>query len=122
MQDTFERKGIQFLPLDDEGPAVRLRPSVWRLNPIDPDSLNWKASIYCGELIIRAPSERRARQIAGLALGIAVRRIPGQRTISNPWNRLVGEATCERLVDSKYKDEGQDAILFPEEYDVEWKR
>lgn len=122
MQDSLERQGIQFVPSDGEGPAVRLRPSVWRLNPIDPDSLNWKASIYCGELIIRAPSERRARQIAGLALSIAVRRIPGQRVISNPWNRLVGEATCERLVGSKHEDKGQDAILFPEKYDGEWKR
>ena len=121
IQDTLERQGIQFIHSDDEGPAVRLRPSIWRLSPVDPDSLNWKASIYCGQLIIRAPSERRARQIASLALVIAVRRIPGQQTISNPWNRLVGEATCERLLDSGYEDEGPDAILSPEQYDDEWR-
>lgn len=122
MQDTLERQRIEFIPSDDKGHAVRLRPSVWRLSPIDSNSLNWKASIYCGKLLIRAPSERRARQIATLALGIAVRRISRQQTISNPWNRLVGEAICERLVNSKYKDEGPDAILFPEEYDGEWER
>ena len=58
MQDTLENQRIEFIPSDAEGPGVRLRPSVWRLNPIDPDSLNWKASTYCEELIIRAPSER----------------------------------------------------------------
>lgn len=121
MQDTLERHGIDFISSNDEGPAVRLRSSIWRLSPIDPNSINWKASIYCGDLIIRAPSERRARQIAYLALGIATSRTLGQKIISNPWNRLVGEATCDRLDDSNYKTDGPEAILFPEEYDAEWK-
>lgn len=122
MQGTLERQGIDIIPSKNDGPAVRLRPSIWRLSPIDPDSLNWKASIYCGELIIRAPSERSARQIASMALGIAVSRTLGQQTILNPWNRIVGEATCERFENSEHEDIGPDAILFPEEYDFEWKR
>lgn len=122
MQETLERAGVAFIPAEDGGPAVGLKQSIWRLSPVDPESLNWKASIYCGELLIRASSERRARQIASLALGIATSRVPGQQTITNPWNRLVGEATGERVDKSEHKNEGPEAILFPEEYDMEWKR
>lgn len=121
MQEALERERVEFISSDDVGPAVRLRPSIWRLTPINPSSLNWKASTYCGELIIRAVSERRARQIAGLALNIAVEYVRPGPTISNPWNRIVGEASCERRAKSEYDDEGPEAILFPEEYDDEWR-
>ena len=117
MQETFERHGIQFTESKTEGIGVKLRSSIWQLSPVDPSSLNWKASIYCGDLIIRAASERRAREIAGLALAIAVGRVPGGNTITNPWNRLVAEATCERLSKSAYEEDGPDAILSPEEYE-----
>jgi DNA-binding XRE family transcriptional regulator len=122
MQETFERHGIQFTESKTEGIGVKLRSSIWQLSPVDPSSLNWKASIYCGDLIIRAASERRAREIAGLALAIAVGRVPGGNTITNPWNRLVAEATCERLSKSAYEEDGPDAILSPEEYDEGWPR
>lgn len=121
MRKALECERVEFLFSADLGPAVRLRPSIWRLAPINPSSPYWKASTYCGQLVIRAPSERRARQIAGLALSIAVEHVPGGQTISNPWNRIVGEATCERVTESTYEDEGPEAILFPKEYDDEWR-
>lgn len=122
MQKAFENHRVEFTKGIESDSGVSLRPSIWKLTPIDDTDLNWKASIYSGELVVRAPSERRARQIAGLALAIAVQKKPGQPTITNPWNRIVGCATCERLIDSDYEDDGPESILFPKQFDSSWRR
>jgi DNA-binding XRE family transcriptional regulator len=122
MQTALETHGIQFIPSSGEALGVLLRCSVWQLAPVDLASDNWKASTYKGEIIVRAPSERRAREIATLACTIARARLPTGRPALNPWNRMTGEATCERLNERYLLESGSEAILSPAHLDDEWRR
>jgi transcriptional regulator with XRE-family HTH domain len=120
MQNAFEAARVKFSESKRGGRGVTLLPSIWKLKPMNPKSINWKASIYCGEVVIRATSEREARSIATRAFAIAVRRA-GQ-TIHNPWGRMIDEATCERLTSSQFPEDGCDEILEPADFDHEWRR
>ena len=123
LQQAFETARVEFIPPGrcGLGPGVRLLPSIWRLKPKKASSANWRASTYCGEVVIRAVSEEQARSISSRAFGIAVRRLPDGQTIENPWARMSDEVACERLTRSKYSEPGPDAILNPAEYDNAWK-
>ena len=100
---------------------MSLRPCVWKLTPVDPASRNWDASTYCGELIVRADSERRAREIATLTLLIATSRKLGEPLAINPWNRIVGEVQCQRILDAEFPENGPEAILYPAIHNREWE-
>lgn len=62
--------------------------NIYKLTPIDLSSHHWKASIFRGEIIIRAENEDRARTIATNALWIATPAISGALKLYNPWGRL----------------------------------
>lgn len=121
LQEALNTGGVGFFTSADGRPAVTLRPRIWKLIPVDPASRNWDASTYCGELIIRADSERRAREIATLTLLIATSRKLGEPIATNPWNRIVGEVTCERLLDTDFSENGLEAILYPAIHNREWE-
>ena len=116
--------GVVFVDPNGAGTSdgVRLRQLIWKLTPLDLESHNWRASTYKGQVIIRAATEDRARRIASMAFGIAVKRVLGETTAINPWGRIIGESSCERLVDSAYPEDGPDEILDPAEYNHEWQR
>lgn len=121
MQTALEKHGIEFAPPSGDAIDVRLRCSVWRLAPVDLSSENWNASTHKGEMIVRAPTERRAREMATAACAIAHGRLPSGRTALNPWNRMKGETACERLANHE-AEAGPEAILSPDHLDSEWHR
>mgnify|MGYP002635142954 CR=1 FL=1 len=121
MQTALEKSGIEFSQKPDGSVGAELRHSIWKLTPINLNSIHWTASTHRSEVIIRAVSERRARQIASLAFLIAVRHVPGQEMAINPWNKVIGEASCERLVDSEFDERGSEAILSPSQSDQDWR-
>lgn len=97
---------------------------IFRLEPL-PEAANdhnWKASTYKGDLVIRAPDEGRARDIAMMTFGIAVERGPGAFIATNPWPKRMGLATCSEVSDPQYPAEGDEAILYPAVHNHEWRR
>ena len=85
---------------------------IWELRPIDHDSADWRASKYKGRVVIRAPSEDRARDLAGSRFHDMSRRIPGGDTPLSPW-RQPDLVACTRLNDSGYDESGPEEILDP---------
>jgi len=84
--------------------------AIWSLYSIDDNSPNWRASTYKGDLLIRAETESKARQIAAMEYGIAPEKIPGGATIFAPWN--CGQTVaCKQIHDSDYDENGQEEIL-----------
>lgn len=112
MRKAFEAARVEFSE-GAIGIGIRLLPSIWHLKPADISSVNWKASTYCGETIIRACSERQAREIATKAFGIAVRRYGWGETPVNPWSRISGEVLCDRLIGSDFPEDGASQMLAP---------
>jgi hypothetical protein len=86
---------------------------IWKLEPVNLDDHHWRASIYAGPVIVRAPDEAKARGVASAAFGIAAEMLPGAEVPLLPWvySWLV---TCVRLEKSDYDEEGPDTILGPE--------
>lgn len=95
--------------------------SVWRLEPVDTENANWRASSYCGTVVIRAESEERARDIATLVFGRAARKILNQDTPFVPWGSD-GLVRCTALNGDEFDEEGPEAILDPERYDRHFRR
>ena len=87
---------------------------VWQLDPIDQNDGNWKTSIHCGRVIVRASDERRARELANIAFPIAVEHgLPGGDAIDVPWGQE-NLVTCHRLGGSEYEEDGPDTIFEPD--------
>jgi hypothetical protein len=86
---------------------------VWKLKPVNLDSPHWRASIYKGEVIVRASDEHDARNQATLAFGICVKTTSRENTIINPWrqNNLV---ECFQINDAEYEEQGPSTILHPD--------
>ncbi len=93
----------------------------WQLDPIDPKSNNWRASTYSGRVIIRAPNEQRAHEIANRAFGIVAVYLSGTDTPLLPWvhSEIV---ECRKVALGSYEEVGPDEILYPSEYDSDWRR
>jgi hypothetical protein len=85
---------------------------IWRLTPIDLSSPLWTVSNYTGIAVIRAATEREARQAAMQAFGKEVAGIPWH---AHPWRQLALVA-CEELRDSGYPGTGPTTILEPVKY------
>jgi len=85
---------------------------IWRLTPIDLASPLWTASNYTGIAVIRAATERDARQAAVQGFGKELPSIPWH---THPWYQLALVA-CEELIDSGYPETGPTVILEPAEY------
>ena len=85
---------------------------IWRLTPHQLTSPCWAASQHTGMAIIRAATEREAREAAMQAFGRDVPDIPWH---ANPWRQLA-LVTCEPLHASGYPETGPPAILEPPGY------
>ena len=90
---------------------------IWKLSPIDLSSPNWEASIYKGDVVVRAESADKARHQATRAFFIATQRKLGEEVKGSPW-RSDTESCCELLERSEYSDEGVAEILSPAETTV----
>jgi len=88
--------------------------TIWKLIPIDTNHRHWEASRYRGEVIIRADSEEKARQVAASAFRIAATNPPGEELQSDPWKQAALVSAVEITVES-YPANGKPEILDPEE-------
>lgn len=88
--------------------------TIWKLSPIDLNHRDWEASRFPGEIIIRAESEERARQIATKAFCIAATKPPGDKIPKNPWSQSALVSAVE-VKDESYPKTGREEILDPEE-------
>lgn len=87
---------------------------IWKLTPTNVESTDWQGSTYKGPVVVRAESDKEARELAVSRFVIAVRRVPGQNTSMCPWTqeKLV---ISEQLENSEYEETGPDEVLFPKE-------
>lgn len=88
--------------------------AIWKLKPIDPNHRDWEASMYRKEVIVRAESETRARQVATSAFAIATKVTLGEKVRINPWSQSTLVSATE-VEGSNYPETGQEEILDPEE-------
>jgi len=87
---------------------------IWRLEPTEIESTDWRRSTYKGQVVVRAKNENEARKLASEKFDTAADVEHGQNTPMNPW--FQGELVrCEQLVGSDYVEAGPDAILSPNE-------
>jgi hypothetical protein len=88
---------------------------VWKLIPIDLNHRYWKASLYQKEVVVRARSVKKAREIASLRFLTAKKKtILGEETPGDPW----AEPTLVSAVEIKgenYPDTGEEEIVGPAE-------
>ncbi len=87
---------------------------IWKLNPIDLSHRDWGVSRYRGEVIIRAESGEKARQIASGAFRIAATKSPGEKLQRDPWKQAALVSAVE-VMDESYPETGKAEILGPEE-------
>ena len=85
---------------------------IWELRPVDLTDPNWEASTYRGKAVVRARSERLARETAERAFGVKTRFAPKKGAIAPPWKRPDLVAT-ELVETSIYNPEGAAAVLYP---------
>ena len=88
--------------------------TIWKLIPIDLNHRAWEVSRYRGEVIIRADSEEKARQIAASAFRVAATKPPGEEVQLDPWQQAALVSAVE-VMDESYPTIGKAEILGPEE-------
>lgn len=87
--------------------------TVWKLTPIDLNHRDWEASTHRKEVIVRAESEKNARQLATHAFFIATKKVtPGEKVRTNPWSQPTLVSATE-VDDSNYPKTEQEEILDP---------
>ncbi len=113
----FRAAGVTFI---ENG--VILSNRLWLLTPIDTSHPDWAASAYDEPVIVRAMGPRRARHMATLAFGKATKLIPKQKSkAQNPW-RQTARVSAELISDSRYPEDGPEAILAPETSATAWRK
>jgi hypothetical protein len=87
---------------------------IWMLRPTGDSSPDWEASSYRGEVIVRAESETKARQIAMRAFVLATRVNSGNKLMDVPWNQSA-LVSASLMQNSTYQDAGIEELLGPPE-------
>ena len=85
---------------------------LWKLQPLDFSDPSWEASPHRGLVIVRAPDEEEARDVAQRAFGVKTRFSPGEGVKAPPWKRAALVA-AERVPDERYEEDGPTEILEP---------
>jgi hypothetical protein len=88
---------------------------IWELLPTDKESDDWELSYKKQRVVVRAPSEDKARNLVAQKLARASKNTLGPRaTLREPWKQhdLV---LCNMRKDSGYNENGPDEILDPRE-------
>jgi hypothetical protein len=91
---------------------AKAKMAIWRLSPIEPADPAWAASAHNGPVVVRAASERAARQLAEQAFGVKTRFAPGSGVKPPPWLRP-SLTRAERLDRSPYSVDGPATVLHP---------
>ena len=86
--------------------------AIWRLCPIDLSDPNWEASSHRAAVIVRAPDETTAREVAEAAFGVKTRFRPGTGIVAPPWKRAELVAV-ERITDERFEADGPSVLLSP---------
>ena len=86
--------------------------AIWSLIPLDLDDPNWEASSHRGPVIVRAPDEVRARQIAAEAFDVKTGFRPGKGMLFPPWTRT-SIVKAERTDDPRFDTDGPAEVLEP---------
>lgn len=93
--------------------------TIWKMVPGELNNLQWQVSVFQGEVIIRAESEERARDVLGYCFWKT-----GQSGSANmagpPWNRP-NLVTASEYTDGKFPAEGEEEILAPPQAVALWK-
>jgi hypothetical protein len=84
---------------------------VWRLIPVDLQAPAWKATIYKGVVMVRAESERRARELA--RKGFSDGRLPVTTSAGPPWTQPEVVRADPIEDDPRYPTIGGPEILEP---------
>jgi hypothetical protein len=92
---------------------------LWKLIPMDLHDSLWSRSVYRGEAVVRAPTEKVARSVATLTFGQVRKPERGQRSSDAPW-RNATQVHAERIVDAQWGDEGPVMVLEPAGYGVDY--
>lgn len=85
------------------------------LTAIDPDHINWRASMVKDRAVIRAINELDARLLATRTFRIAAVRAVGEPVPIPPWTDAALVA-CREIEDSGWEADGPPAVLFPESF------
>lgn len=86
--------------------------AIWKLEPINLNNRAWEASTYRGEVIVRADSETKAREIAYSAFVILSEERRGEKISINSWIDSA-EVSAVTIRDKKYEENGKEEILGP---------
>lgn len=89
--------------------------AIWKLEPTDLNSTDWEYSTYQGEVIVRAESEIKAREITARAYVVMAKVKTGARKSNDiPWNQpsLVSATTIR---DGNYQEIGREEVVGPPE-------
>ncbi len=86
--------------------------SIWKLTPVDPSDPSWRASSYCGAVVVRATNERIARRTAARAFSIASRFPPRAGISPPPWLRP-SLVRAESITSPLYAPDGGPEVLEP---------
>ncbi len=72
----------------------------------------WEASSHRGVIIVRAPDEDAAREVAQKRFGVKTAFPPGQGVKAPPWRR--GHLVRAQIIkDERYEPEGPTEVLLP---------
>lgn len=85
---------------------------VWKLTPLDLVDPSWEASSHRAMAIVRAPTEKLAREEAQKAFGVKTGFAPSGGMKAPPWKRA-SLVKAERIADPRYEPEGPVEVLEP---------
>ena len=82
---------------------------IWKLEPFDPPNDNWRASSFCGPIVVRAKDKDEARGTASTQFGFWPQ-LAGNKIPIDPWLDP-GSSSCEEIPGAKYEREGPSEVL-----------
>lgn len=93
---------------------------IWKLTPTAPNAVQWQVSKFEGEVIIRAESDERARELVGYCCWKSGQ--SGDANIAGPpWNNP-NVVSVTQLDAAKYPGKGTaEEVLSPPEVVQYWK-
>lgn len=85
---------------------------IYRLQPIDTGKRSWRSSTWRGTVIVRAASEKQARDLARAAFITSIQARVGEESVEPPW-RDEALVSCLEMHNSGYAEDGGGAVLHP---------
>ena len=86
---------------------------LWKLTPTDLTDRNWETSSHTEEVIVRARSEQRAREIVTKAYLVKDDTLAEGEPLYSPWGNI-HLVTCARFETKDFPLLGAESILMPE--------